>query len=544
MKKKHKLLLLVILSVVFLIGVGILTLGITTKVRTAKKDAYFFTATGKVVDWNISKDSGADGTDITYFSIIGYYADGVYYEHHSNMGGSSPEELGKERIVRYHPDNPEDSYLDDGLREDQFLIFTGLFFIGVPLLIAAMTFAHEGLRWIVATVVFGGIGAGLIWMGCLDKGRFQPFGDIRQLIGCIFLAMTGPLIYSVIYSFRHRRNPVSATKDKVQATVIEIQEGEEDEKEILLRDNGESGNYYLFRTISSGYFEIGKTYAIQCENIEGTAPVMLRNEAEVYDLQPTGISWMDFVYVPSEGAYEQQAEVLKKVGKFYEENKEEVDNVVQKAEPVVKTAYSAYTLLTKLVFVAVYLLFVYAGVWMFRSGLEDRQEYMEKEAFYESTEGTVSEWSEGKDDEGDIFYQALVTYFVGEKTYETKSRMASDEKEKEGTVYTVKYNPQNPEEAYIQRKLPEYYFPMAFGASIIFYMLAAILMLFQRTAPICGYIGWSAGLLDGAFLFYFSYGNFSGSMKFLGMVAGCIFMVVGAVMLIRKIIKAKKNGKN
>lgn len=545
-KTKEILIGIFLITITFCIGIGIVVYGFKQKNTKEQKDSYYAQTEGCVVGWRVD-EGDRNGEKDTYFSIVEYEVDGVFYQLYSDLGSERREEIGTIRSVRYDPENPQDSYLNDGILDYQFLIFFGGFFFGVPLIIVSMMlWAGEWPQFLVLSLVFGYIGAGAIYLGYQEIGMYHPFKSPVQLVGSLFLLFAALFAYGLIYNIIHRGEtpnglryvPLSEPNREVLATVLEICPAEENEKEVFFQKTGEANTYYLYRTNSQGYFQEGKTYVIHRDGIEEEAPTVLRNGVLVYDLTPLQISWMDFVCCPA--GVQTVEKVVKKVGTFYEDNREKLDNIAEKVQPAVQTAGKIYGGFVKVVFG---LCMAGLGIISIRQGFLEQSRIREVGVRYESTEGVLvgSYIDSGENYEN---YGDILEYTVNGETYTVQSVYTAETEGEKGEVFTVKYNPQNPREAYLQRDILNQYIIVVVGLMILLVAFFVVGSVFEKLRKNFGYVVWSALFLIGSFVIYY---QFSVSTKWkvestVGMVIGLGLVLTAVIMLIRKLIRRKKAG--
>ncbi len=91
----------------FLIGAGMLIGGFFyNKSRTDKLNSWTQT-TGVVVDYKISYDTDDDGfREEMYSEIVEFEVNGTKYTATDNSRSNVRPKMGKERVIAYNPDNP------------------------------------------------------------------------------------------------------------------------------------------------------------------------------------------------------------------------------------------------------------------------------------------------------------------------------------------------------------------------------------------------------------------------------------------------------
>lgn len=113
------------------IGVVMLYFGISGVYKLNNKTKNFKETTGYFTDYTIySVDR--DGT--TYKLIYSYTVDGKQYTISSDFGTGTIPNKGSTKTIKYNPNNPRNAVIV-GVNSQTFLIFIGLLFTFVPLII-------------------------------------------------------------------------------------------------------------------------------------------------------------------------------------------------------------------------------------------------------------------------------------------------------------------------------------------------------------------------------------------------------------------------
>lgn len=370
-KKKSGIIAVFLFFGLFIIvGIGLIVYGLKNKSEMNAKDGYYIETTGWIIDY--AKSSDSDG-DYTYASIVEYEVDGEYYTVVQDVYSSQKEPMDKRHTVMYHPQNPSDAYIKSGLRTYWFLIFAGIFFAAVPsVALFGMICKNQDIVLILFMILFEVVGVGFLYLSYASSGTINPFRSPSCLVGYFFTFLPILIFATLIWNAIQMKNndkiwtaedsPVRSEAtfngNGIRAVVREITPLWDDEKEILFsREDGEE-EYYTYTTISSGYFEVGKTFLIRVENIEEKVAPSYRDGRKIYDLSQLGLTITRFV-----GLNEPKT-VIDKAEDFYADNKEEIDAALDKAIPVVKKVGAGISLVQKIATSIVLLIFVAAGVWV------------------------------------------------------------------------------------------------------------------------------------------------------------------------------------
>ena len=113
------------------IGVVMLYFGISGVYKLNNKTKNFKETTGYFTDYTIYS---VDRDGATYKLIYSYTVDGKQYTISSDLGTGIIPNKGSTKTIKYNPNNPRNAVIV-GVNSQTFLIFIGLLFTFVPLII-------------------------------------------------------------------------------------------------------------------------------------------------------------------------------------------------------------------------------------------------------------------------------------------------------------------------------------------------------------------------------------------------------------------------
>ena len=144
MNNTAKIISLLLISVCIISGIIMLSMGISDTLEINKSAGGYEVTTGYLLDYNLYSKGGYDAaknshTSDTYTLTYNYNVLGREYTVTTDYGTSFVPEIGSEREIRYNPKNPEEAVIV-GSNSNVLLIFMGIFFIIIPLIILSAMF--------------------------------------------------------------------------------------------------------------------------------------------------------------------------------------------------------------------------------------------------------------------------------------------------------------------------------------------------------------------------------------------------------------------
>lgn len=192
----------ILLIVMILLGSIFILSGVVDLFVTGLKNRTYKETDGVVIGHKEYYDN--ENRTTSYDSIVEYKVNGKVYSKVIVSSYSFKEEVGKEHIVKYNPKNPEDIYISDGIPEWAGNIFTGIFFIIIPVFIIVKS---EKIIEIMLPFILGGIGMALLYYCKAGVGSLNPIKNPLSIIGYMFISVT---LLVLVGLFSGRKNPEEA----------------------------------------------------------------------------------------------------------------------------------------------------------------------------------------------------------------------------------------------------------------------------------------------------------------------------------------------
>lgn len=311
-KRNRKIGTAVVCGAAILVGIVLILLGVAELVTTGRKNQTYEETNGVVIGYEETYHKTEPGHSgyYSYDSIVEYEADGKTYTMVVDSESGYKEEIGEEHIVRYHPLNPEDAYIGDGIPGWVSTVFAGLLFIVIPAFGLVIGSGNKKMIDLLLPLVLGGTGAIILFFSYSAARTLNPIKNPISLIGYIFEGVT---VLALVGVFSMKKEPGRGSRsrgrgseadsqniysDEIEGTraqVIRITPIAGTEKEILFRKEGRQDIYYVYFTSETGYFDLNRTYVILRKNIEKSTTPVFRNGVQAYDLGTLQIPVTDFI---------------------------------------------------------------------------------------------------------------------------------------------------------------------------------------------------------------------------------------------------------
>ncbi|MDD2376984.1 MAG: DUF3592 domain-containing protein [Clostridia bacterium] len=239
-----------------LIGILLLIIGANNIYTTNLKTKDYVAVDGKFIKSSIYSNNS---DETTYKLTYSYVVNNQEYYISTDYGTSSVPKVGSTKTIKYDMNNPEQAILS-GFGTNEFLLYGGILFLGIPLIVIFKSAALVG-------IIFTLMGFGAYYMMCSSTNSLSPIEAFK--INGLWILI--PIIFIVvgIWTLIGR---LFMKKEKFIIIKIEKIEniGTEGKSNILFIDEKISDNsfvaitskYFVYESNSENKFVEGKKYKI------------------------------------------------------------------------------------------------------------------------------------------------------------------------------------------------------------------------------------------------------------------------------------------